>query len=378
MKYNFYTDLFEKNSIPDVYVSINQKKTTSLKIINTLNHKIKSFELVPNYLVINTKKNLINNKIFQKKGYAINLDSSANVEHYIKSQLNKSARKNFIRSLNRLESCFNIKYKVFYGHITNEDYQYYMEVFYKMLHTRFQQRNDRNLVLENWNYYLETIFDLLNKKKASFFLITNNSGVIAFSINYHFDNICYSSIASFDSNYYKFSLGNTIIYKLSEWCIVNNLKTLDLGYGDFTHKRLWCNTTYAFENHIVYSPNNYIAIAYAIYIKNKYKVINYLISKNINVFYNKIKSFFIGKKMQDAKSLIFNIETTQLSFFDFNNLIIVDFNQDQYSFLKKTIYDFLYTKQEHISDVSAYKTQEKPSVFFIKGKLNHIKIEIVN
>mgnify|MGYP000229934708 CR=1 FL=1 len=63
MKYNFYTDLFEKNSIPDVYVSINQKKTTSLKIINTLNHKIKSFELVPNYLVIKTNKNLINNKI---------------------------------------------------------------------------------------------------------------------------------------------------------------------------------------------------------------------------------------------------------------------------------------------------------------------------
>lgn len=382
-KTNFYSDIFEENTIPSVYKNFKLKhqneKFSELVIKKMPAAKVYAFELIPDYIDLKIKDGFICNKSFQKFGYALELNAYNSVDDYIKNEFKTSFRKNFSRIKNKFESSFNVKYEVFYGdNITIENYGVLMKSLHTMLKKRFQERNDRNLVLENWEHYLSITFKQVHEKKASLFVTFCDEEPVAISLNYHLENLLYSAIASYDLDFSKFSLGNTIIYKLVEWSYNNNYEFIDLGYGNFNHKQVWCNKTYSFENNIVYKKSVYFGKTYSIFIKYKNLLVNYLISKKVNVLYKNIKGFFKTKNKKNlTNSLSLQVmKVNHLTENDSKNLAKINFKEQNYLFLRKSINDFIYSNKTHIDNVSLYKSNIENS-FYVKGLKNSIKITVI-
>lgn len=373
---DFYKELFEKCSIPTGYKTISHENNIEicLGISDTEKKSFKahSYQYFPDYLSYELDSNLFLTKVFQKSGYAANLKEVKSVEDYLQKNCKTNFRGNVKRSVKKMESCLNINYKMFYGEISKEVYLLLMDSFYKMLIIRFQQRNDKNLVLENWEYYLKNTFDLINKRKASLFVIYNTEEPIAFSINFHFKNIFYFAIPTFNIDYSKFAPGNVVIFKNLEWCFDNGFNFFDMGYGGFENKINWCNTTYNFEHHVV--SKNKKTTLYTAILKHKYSLINFLISKNLNTFLKRFK-----KKKKNSFQMAYQFSKIEDSAFtNTKNLIEVCLNRESNQFLKKPINDYLYLNNEYLNNILVYEIIDEPRTYVIKGKNKHVKFVFIN
>jgi hypothetical protein len=373
-KDNFYNNLFEYNKVPSLYneilegryanTCISKNKYTLYNIPLTV--KINSFELVPDYLILNAGNGFVLKKVFQKYGYAANLTQFESIEDYIKINFKSSFRNNVKRSIKRLESSFNINYKMFYGAISFEEYTTLMTSFHAMLSKRFKQRNVKNITLDNWEHYLKISFDCINNKDASLFVIFQEHEPIAYSLNFHFDTAFYFAIPTFNLDFSKFTLGNVVIYKNMEWALNNGFSLFDMGYGGFENKINWCNKTYLFENHVLYKPENRIGSLYAVLLKYKYKLINYLIAKNVNGLKRNLINYVKGRKPYTP--LTYKVVAVDKSFtFNEHNTLQIDYKTTTYAFLKKPIYDFLYKNCENIKNITVYKFNNEQNTFLISG-----------
>lgn len=379
VKSNFYTDLFEEHAIPSVYkklkLNFKNEDTYTPKTKDLPKSKIYSFQLVPNYIQVKIDEKFVCTEVFQKKGYAIDLEQYNTVEDYIRAELKTSSRKNFNRIKNKLESLYNIEHSVFFGDISNDQYHTLMKALRSMLEKRFKERNGNNPVLENWPYYESNTIKLIRDKKASLFVVFSDNEPIALTLNYHHKKVIYSAIASYNIDFYKYSLGSVIIYKLIEWSALNQYKLVDLGYGNFSHKQLWCNTTYNFNNHIIYS-NRVFGKLYAFFVKFKHRLIDYLISKNVNVLFNNLKKRFKGSNNNDEfEPINFNVsKINHLSGTDIKELNTINFRDTEYLYLRKPINDFIYSNNNHIDSISAFKDIKLENTIYIRGGKSSIKL----
>lgn len=375
-KQDFYSSFFEKNNIPVAYKSIafkDQKIYTSQATSNNLKSTY-SYTYVPDYITCAPKHKLKIKNIFLKHGYAANLSNYKTIDDYVKTAFKSSFRNNIKRSLKRTELCLNIDYKMYYGAIEQENYNNLMQLFHKMLSKRFNNVNARNLTLENWDFYEKNAYSLILQKKACLFVIYNNNTPIAFSLSFVFDKIFYFAIPTFNLDYSKFTLGNVVIYKNLEWCINHKFKLFDMGYGGFENKVNWCDTTYNFEHHIISKQNNLRANLHAFFLTYKYKLINFLIDKKVNI---KIRKFLNKLKKTPVQPIItFNITSCDKTYSK-NNLLAIDLDSENYQYLKKPLNDFLYSNQEKIVDVSIFKIKEENNTYLIKGNKKQIKIKVV-
>ena len=367
-KANFYTSFFEKGKIPYAYREIyfnNKVLRSNSSAIE--NDSINSITLFPNYLQasVEAKKQT---KIFQKKGFAIDLTEVETPEDYQKKFCSRNFRDNTKRRLNRLENCFNIHYKMYDGHISREEHAVLMDSMHTMLKERFAQRKDNNPILDNWSYYLENSWACINQKTATLFVIFSDDTPIALSLNYLQTPIYYFGVPAFDLDYYKFSLGNLLIFKQLEWCFENGFTFFDMGYGDLEYKRQWCNTDYAFEHHLLGS-----AVLYGSVLKMKYKVLNYLIDHNVNKYYHRLKRVF--KQQEDDVVL----EDFVLEPVDKTNLTdTIAIEETEWTQLKRPIIEFLYSSKENINNLNYYKSHDNSHTFFIKGLKNVTKLTFSN
>ncbi|MFI1743915.1 GNAT family N-acetyltransferase [Thalassobellus sediminis] len=379
-KENFYTDLFENDKISNAikYVSISNSNNIIYKSEKNLifENKINSIQLVPSYLKIHIDKKLKSKTVFQKKGYAVNLSGYEDIGQYLKANCSSSTKKNTIRSIKKLETCFSIRYKIFYGSIDFETYSFIMKSLLKMLIKRFEQRTGRNRAIENWDYYLSKCYNLILNKKASLFVIFNNNQPIKITLNFYYNCIVYSAISSYDTDFHKFSLGNIDTYKQLEWCLTNKFSIFDLGYGDFNQKKTWCNSIYSFENHVVSTFSKQIlAKVYTFFISYKYKFINYLITKNINTIFSEYKSMFTFKKKKIIKDIVhYETETILKEHINYKQLIKINFSSKEYNCLKENVYNFIYKNNEHIDNVTTYKFKNLINCYIIEGKKSANKI----
>jgi hypothetical protein len=381
-KENFYSNLFELKKAPSIYRNISSAYNTQItpqkndyKPYSISKEKIGSFQLVPNYLKTSIEADYTLKRVFQKHGHAANLNNIDSVENYLSKYCKANFRGNVRRPLKRLESCLNIHYDMFFGSITDEQYKHRMTCFYETLSKRFNSLNVKNPTLDNWKHYNNIALEAIRKKEASLFVMYNNDEPIAFSLNFHFQDVFYFAIPTFNLDYSKFTLGNVVIYKNLEWCIQNNFKVFDMGYGGFENKINWCNTTYKFEHHLVFISKNVFGHLYAFFLKYKYKLINYLLAKNINKTYRSFKNYITGQKKQglvDYKIL----KNNNFSDLDENESMKINFNNEAFKYIKKPVYDFLYINTENINDISVYKVNKEVCTYIIKGKKNKIKIEI--
>lgn len=371
-KNNLFLNIFEKeNGIPGYYEFLHFSNNGHIFLSDNIpytpphtDHVI-FVSHVPDYIRTKLKdeSQFQLKKIYQQKGYAIDLSNFQDTDNYLKFQFKGNA-KTIRRYVRRLESCFNIRYKLFYGSISKKEYNAILSILRKMIVRRFQQRNEESKSLLQWNRTVELTYPLILKKRASLFVIYDGDRPIEIAINYHFNQILFSYISSYDIDYSKFGLGHVEIYKQLEWCLENDVNRFEMGWGDLDYKRRWSNQIYNFEQHLFYHKNSFIT---GVKCKVKELFIHlklFLISKDIHIHVRNLK-----KRLKPDKSLGLS---TNYEIIPVENLIPesgftkIDHLLETYSFLRKIINDFLYGSIEHVSNIEVFECKKNTS-YLIKG-----------
>jgi hypothetical protein len=377
-KYNLLLDIFEsEKGVPKICDEINFVYSNELFHKSNVDesepwdtNKIYSIKFISGYLNVNYKyesEGPIQVKRYgQEKGYAINLVGIANIEAYIKNQFT-SYGKTIKRSVNRLEKCLDVGFTMYYGELEKEHFDFLMNTLYQMIVARFEQRNETSENLKDWQWRCERAYHLIKEKRASLFVIYNKQKPISISLNYNFNKVHFSYISSYDIDYSKFGLGHIDNYKQIEWCLNNNFEIFELGWGTLDYKRRWSNCIYMFEHHLVYSKTSIPVYIYAGLTGAKIWLKSYLVSKNVHVHIKNIKD-----KLRFNKKTKEELQFTTESIENIDSLphyTKIDYNLETYSFLRKIIYDFLYSNSVHETDLKVYKIDDERTYIIDSEKL---------
>ncbi|MGB5317483.1 GNAT family N-acetyltransferase [Eudoraea sp.] len=329
---------------------------------------------VPRYLNITffDYKNLKTQVFPSITGFAISLGNYNDIDSYMRDQFKSKARSQLLRRVKRLEKCYDITYKRYYGKIDRDDCLALLAILKGMIITRFKERNQVSDSLKNWLEIETSLHSLINDKKASLFVIYNEGVPISISICYHYGNVFFSYIDSYDVNYFKFGLGNIMIYKKLEICFENNYKFLDMGWGELDYKRRWCNYIYNYEHHILLPNNSLPAYLIALWEGNKTRLNVYLKSSKVSLMFKKAKSAFKTETNHDENTINYSLENHE-NLASLSNISPIDLNDEKNFYFKTIINDFIYTTEEYYLDVKLYNLPKK-GFYVIRGKNNCKKI----
>tara|TARA_R110001583_G_scaffold106531_1_gene254874 strand:+ start:421 stop:1230 length:810 start_codon:yes stop_codon:yes gene_type:complete len=264
---------------------------------------------------------------------------------------------------------------MYYGEISKIDYDFLFKNFRTFLSKRFEQRGDDHEAFSRWDTIQNAAYKMILNKTASLFVIYNEDRPIDICLNYHHQNIIDNAIRSYDIDYSKFRLGYIDIYKQLEWCFGNGVEIFDLSIGDFDYKRKWCNVEYDFENHIIFDRNKFLKRITAHLILSIYLLKGFLKDRNLHLHFNKIKNLFIlnEKPKGNLENVSTEIEVLN-QFPKMEGITVIDFLDEKYIHLRKTIYDFQYNNSEHSKNLSVFKMNNHNTIFLVKGLNNTIKI----
>lgn len=383
---NFFMDFFVEQKIPKIYSKIRfgNEILYSCKDPDGAQYTLQggkaySVALIPEYLdleVFNPEAFTSTMRKQTNLGYSIRLTKGFNIDSYLKDQL-KSNYRNLKKRQARLETCYNIDYRLFFGEISEGEYQYLMQCLHSMLVRRFEQRNDVNEQLKEWTELLAKTKSKVNEKKASLFVIYDDEVPIDISLNYHFSNIMFGSISSYDIDYSKFGLGSIEKIKLLEWCLSNSYKLLDFGYGDLEYKKVWSNYVYNFKYQVISGSKSFPVIALSKLESVKLCIKEYLKSKKIDILYKRIK-LLVGFKRNEHTIQAKKIEYEESTISDSHNyadLKKVDFHKLESSYpIKSIINNFIYATRENKNSVELLKILNEQNSFLVKGEKKVQKI----
>lgn len=334
---------------------------------------------VPEYFKINHSSQSVGvKKIKQYPGFLTYLEEYNNFDDYMLATFKRKSRSKLRKYKNRLEKSFDITYKVFHGHIEQEEYKYIFDCFKKLLEKRFDAKNqaNNNLNPKEWNFYYDVAYPLILEKKAGLFVVYENKTPIAITLKYFSDKIIFGAITVFDIDFTKFHLGSISIMKNIEWSIKEGYDVLDYSKGDYFYKQRWFKTKYDFYYHIVYDKKSLKARLLANLVSYFFKFKQKMREKNLNEALSKIKYSLIkqkGKKVID-KSIDYKMEDV-LEKHTIDNLISVDYFDDRHHKLKMLVFEFLYLNEENIKDTNLYRIKDSSNHYLIEGK--NIKKKLV-
>lgn len=335
-------------------------------------NKIYYITYVPLFAEINLNSRFKKRSFNRFNGFLIHLENFDSIHDYMSKQFGAKSRSKIRSYVKRLETCFNISYKVYFGEIDEEVYENLFTELALMIKSRFDQRGEEHQAMEDWNYYKTTTLKNILNKNASLFVIYDNEKPIDICINYHYEHIILNSIRAFDIDYSKFRLGYIDIYKQVEWSFENNITIFDLGPGILTYKEQWCNVIYKFKNYLIYNKRSPIITVFSLFLLLFYKLKIFLDSKKIvldkentnkDAVNIKVKGTLAQKEQIEIEEI--NIPTkTELK----QGYIKIDFELKEFSFLRNVIYDYLYLNFDHKNRVRVYKSNNQPRLFILIGK----------
>ncbi|MBC8767851.1 GNAT family N-acetyltransferase [Arenibacter sp. BSSL-BM3] len=367
---DFYFDLFERGKFPPVVDDVYYSCDNSEMIRPNNSHSLTNSDVngwfylnnVPDYLNLTLKPDY-KSKTFQiAQGFIADLTGYSDISNYLRNNLRPRLRTAVKSNIRRLELCFNITYHVYYGEISQEQYDSLMNNLYKFILRRFDELKEENERINEWERFYNLFLPLIRDKKASLFVIYDDGVPINISLNYHYDKVLFYAIPGFDIDYSKFGLGHIMLYKQIEWCIENNYKHFDMSMGDLDYKRQWCTNEYYLERHLIFQPKS-IPQAIGV-LKEEYiaKLKVYLQSKNIHLVYHSLIKLFNGTQEISEKEINTELRatkayTTLLEIVDLENYAQykIDFKNKKYSFLLRQLYDYLFTQQLPIDSITVYE-----------------------
>jgi len=316
-------------------------------------------------------------RIRQYPGFLINLEPYKDLDDYMRSTFSKSSRYKFKKYHKRLESCFDISYKMFYGEVTKEEYDVVFAQFKHLLEKRFldKQIRNNNLDAKEWGFYEDVAYPMLLDKKASLFVIYNADQPIGITLNYFSEHILFDAITVFDIDYAKFHVGSVAIMKQIEWCSAHQIKILDFSKGFFNYKERWGNKSYNFEYHIYYDKKSLFSTSTAFVLKIYFQLKQVLRNKNVNEKLHKLTFWLKNKDKINYEELdyVFNEIDGNISM---DNLTSIGTDSDEYRFLEKMTYDFLYLNMEQLKDLKIYRLPDGENRYILEGKRKKMVLQI--
>lgn len=372
-KYNVFQSIYERESIPSNLIGASVMGTPLEADEYGLNQKGKavlSLRLVPDYFKLNEPPKHYNIKIVPQDnwGYSIDLTGSSSIDQYLESQFKSKTRSIIRRYVRRLETCFPITYRLYYGDMDQTDYERVFDALHNMIKARFDQRNETHKEMWRWMELKKNIYNQILQRQASLFVIYDDTIPIEISLNYHLGPVLFSSVSSYDMDYAKFGLGHVEIYKQLEWCINNGYKLFEMGVGGMDYKQKWSNHIYRF-NHWIMIPKKSPLIK-LIGMMEHYRVVTkeYLKSKKVN----DLRDFLIGRVSTESKEN--NVPQESYGFKTLesppseNDLVpcgIAECNQIGY---KKTLNDLLYQEESPRKNIEIYKMDLSKGQYYVKVK----------
>lgn len=339
---------------------------------------------VPDYLTIIFRENSgVKLKIVQTlKGHVVELDAFKTLNDYLLQNFNAKNRNNLKRYVKKLETCFSITYKVFFGTMDRHEYDALFVTLEALLIRRFQQKQEANYELQHLEEFHKTIYQLVLDKKANIFVIYDADTPISIRVNLFNNSLGYYIISAYDIDYSKFHLGAIDMLKNIEWCIIKNYKLYDLLKGYNNYKSKWATQIHYYNMHILYNPKQLSAICTANYQafkeKCRYKLYHFYLNNKISAHHKRLKKqlFRFSYHENPDNNFIINIENTTLAA---EKLKPIDIrNNKTYHFLKDSVYNFLYETNTSINMVKVFVTVDSPNCFVIQGINKSKKITIIS
>lgn len=336
---------------------------------------------IPNYLDTKINSNYKTLKINTFRGFMIKLNSYKGIDFYLKANFSAKTRARFRTRKNRLEQCFNITHTMYYGAISKKEYNFLFDQLEILIKKRFQQKRIVHDALFSMDSYRKIMRSMILDKKACLYVINDTGKPISISLNLTMDKTFYGFIKSYDIDYSKFSLGFTDWICQLEWCFANDFQIFDMLKGDLDYKRKLADHVYDYQNHVIYKPNkpinsiiaNYVAFKINVY----YKMLDTLKKWNLHLIYRKIKNHKYQKTNQktDLETYKEIKDYPYPDTFSNINLINLDLNDSNHSFIRKIVYDFQYRYKENSNDIRLFQTLENSNTYLIIGKQEKLAIE---
>lgn len=358
-------------------VSYNLKALASAK---ELKQKALLIYDVPAYFNKNEKSNneVSVIKVKQYPGYLINLKKYNGLNHYLTKVFSKSSRQKFKRYSQRLEQCYNIHYKMYFGAISIEEYNHVFNAFHALLTKRFigKQTVNNNLFEHEWNFYRAVVYPLILEKKASLNVIYNANQPISIRLNYYSDTIVFDAITVFDTDYSKFHLGKISILKILEWVFEQPYEIFDFSKGYFDYKESWSDQSYNFEYHLLYNSASITSSSLAFFTAYYFRLKHFLRTQKLNEKFHSLQFLLKHNKKAISEYLIKEVTDETLNIEPKNLTPIVLDNT--VSYLKKPANDFLYLSKAHCNDLKVFKLKTKESaVFLLTAKQHQQLLEVI-
>lgn len=321
------------------------------------------FELTPEF----KPKFLKLHKIKQYPGFLIGLESFKSISEYINITFKGKSRNKLKRDKKRLENCFDVRYQMYYGNTSKEEYDTIFESFKILLEKRFDKKGiyNNNLDSEEWNFYHEVAYPMIQEKKACLFVVWEGEKPISLMLNFLSKDRLYQFMMAFDIDYAKFNVGTTSLMKLLEWCLEKELKVLDFSKGYFHFKKRWGNLEYRYEYHVLYDSKSFQSIIIAFYLKHYFMLKQILRELKINEL---LHTFTFRSKNKKTINPVRYAFLEADSSYENISLKLIDFRRKEQQFLCPMVFDFLYYNSESLKNIEVYKILDDTSRYLVVGK----------
>lgn len=315
-----------------------------------------------------TKDRIKTYKVKQYPGFLMNLEPYKDLNEFMVGTFKKGSRYKLKKYKRKLETCFDIRYKMFYGEISKRDYDFVFEAFNKLLMKRFDYKQVTNNNLENdeWDFYYEVAYPMILEKKAGLFVVYNGDKPIGVTLNYFSDEILFDAITVFDIDYSKFNLGSVSIMKLVEWSIEQKLKLFDFSKGYFDYKKRWASDKYDFEYHLIYDSKSSLAKLLAFAIKTFLEFKQFLRDKKVNEKLHKLTYMFKQKSNLNVSNPKFELSDYKKNYSN-KYLKKVEINDSEYQRLIPSMFEYLYLNNESLPNLIVYKVKGEDNLYVFSG-----------
>jgi CelD/BcsL family acetyltransferase involved in cellulose biosynthesis len=297
-------------------------------------------------------------RVRQYPGYLISLESYPDYDAYLKDFFSRSTRYKLRKYARRLEQSFEVSYAMHCGPIEREVYDQLFLKFRELLEKRFGEKQIRNnnLDTEEWAFYQEVAYEMIQSNQACLFVIYAQNEPISCTLNYFGSGVMFNAITVFDTDFSKFHVGTIAIMKQLEWCYQNGIKIFDFSKGHYDYKSDWATHPYRFEYHIFYNKKSLKSRTIAWLLKKSLALKQILRDRNLNERYNKLLFRLRGygqtaPTAEGKEPLLTELESMP----GLDQWSEIDVSGAEYRHLKKHLNSFLFLTQEHLSGVTVFK-----------------------
>ncbi|MBC2840321.1 GNAT family N-acetyltransferase [Robiginitalea sp. SC105] len=316
-------------------------------------------------------------RVPQYPGYLINLEGFISLEDFLQKQFSKSSRYKLKKYRKRLESSFQIRYKMFRGRTERATYDEIFRHFYRLLERRFEDKriSNNNLQAREWTFYQDVAFPMLQDGSAGLFVVYAHDEPIAITLNYFGDSVVFDAITVFDIDYAKFHPGSVSIMGLIDWCLANGMETLDFSKGEFEYKKHWATQEYRFYYDIFYNPRSLWSRIRAQVARDYFDMKQRLRDKRLNETLHRWTYRLKARKTSDQKPAGFDLLLVAEHVIP-DKERRVEPGSALYSQLRTGVFEFLYLNNEALADVDIHILDGAAGEYLLSGKQSQARLII--